>query len=314
MRPALVAGLILAAAPATATAGAMTLIFENDIFAGLDEQYTNGAYLRWTPDALPALGRWGKAQGAALTGPAEWRMTFGLGQAMFAPSDLTLRDPPLDDRPYAGFLFGTVALSADRGDRLDTVAIDIGVVGPPSLAEEAQKFVHTFIGDDPEGWDTQLGTEIAFRAVYEQHRRLGLGRLAGFETDAIPQATLALGTLDTSATGTLTLRIGEGLAKDYGPPRLRRSVADVRAPGGDGWYLFASAEGRVVGRNLFLEGNSFRDSRSVDPERAVGELAVGASVEWRGAVVTYSHAFRSPEFTTRDDWTEFGSLSLRLEF
>lgn len=313
------------AAACGATAGedapraAVTLIVENDLFAGLDEQYTNGSFLRYAPprNDLPALGRWARDRAQGWVGPADWQATYGLGQAMFTPADITLVDPPLDDRPYAGFLFGTFALSADRGDRLDTVALDIGVTGPPSLAERTQVFVHRFAGDDPNGWGTQLGTEVAFRALYEQHRRYGTGPRAdlwGLEFDMIPQAALAVGTLDVSATGALTLRAGEGLAKDYGPPRVRRSVADVRRPGGDAWYLFAAAEARGVGRNLFLDGNTFRDSRSVDPERLVGEFTAGASLEWRGAVVSYTHAFRSPEFRTRDDWTQFGSLTLRLEF
>ncbi|PKN46640.1 MAG: hypothetical protein CVU63_07325, partial [Deltaproteobacteria bacterium HGW-Deltaproteobacteria-20] len=98
---------------------------------------------------------------------------------------------------YAGYLFGTVALSADTGTRLDTVALDLGVVGPPSLAEQTQKLVHEFIGDDPNGWSTQLGTEVAFRLVYEQSHKIGtrLGpELWGLEIDAIPQATEGLRT------------------------------------------------------------------------------------------------------------------------
>jgi lipid A 3-O-deacylase len=318
-----VLGAALAAAPAAAQQGggfgAVTLIVENDVFAGIDEQYTNGTFLRYAPprNELPGWARWARSQVDGAVGPADWQVTYGLGQAMFTPADITLTDPPQDDRPYAGFLFATLALSADRGDRLDTAAFEIGVTGPPSLAEQTQKLVHRFVGDDPNGWGTQLGTEVAFRVLYEQHRRYGTGPqpgLGGLEFDAIPQATFALGTADTSATAALTLRAGRGLRKDYGPPRVRRSVADVRRPGGDAWYVFAAADGRAVGRNLFLEGNTFRSSRGVDPERFVTEMNVGASIEWGGAVISYTHAFRSPEFQTRSSWTQFGSVTLRLEF
>lgn len=314
---ALALGPAWAAAQERAPLGAATLIVENDIFAGVDEQYTNGTFLRFAPAALPGWAAWlrGRAGDGAPAG--DWRVTYGLGQAMFAPEDLTLRDPPLDDRPYAGFLFGTVAVSVDSGDRLDTLALDLGVTGRASLAEQTQKFIHRFIGDDPEGWDTQLGTELAFRVLYEQHRRYGTGPQAAFwglDFDAIPQVGIAVGTLDVSGSAALTLRAGDGLAGDYGPPRVRRSVADVRRTGADAWYVFASAEGRAVGRNLFLDGNTFRDSRSVDKEIFVAELSVGAAFEWRGAVVSYAHVFRSPEFETREDWTTFGSLTVRLEF
>lgn len=301
--------------------GFLSLIVENDIFAGLDEQYTNGTFLRYglAPNDLPGWARFARRQLGGLVDAETWRVTYGLGQAMFAPDDITLRDPPLDDRPYAGFLFATAALSADTGTRLDTVAVDLGFVGPPSLAEQTQKFVHTFIGDDPKGWGAQLPTELAFRLVYEQARKYGteLGpRLWGLEVDAIPQATVALGTVDSSLTGALTLRAGRSLGMDYGPPRVRRSVAAFAASDRreEGWYVFASAEGRLVGRNLFLDGTTFRDSRSVDSEPFVAELSAGAAVHLGAAVLTYSHAFRSPEFETRNRWTQFGSLSLQVPF
>jgi len=316
------ASALPALAEEAASPGVLTFILENDIFAGFDEQYTNGAFLRYSPSpgALPQWALFAREQMSGFVHADTWRVTYGLGQAMFAPNDITLRDPPLDDRPYAGYLFGTVALSADTGTRLDTVALDLGVVGPPSLAEQAQKLVHNFIGDDPKGWDTQLPTEVAFRVVYEQSHKIGaaLGpEFWGLEVDAIPQATVALGTVDTSLSGALTLRAGRSLDMDYGPPRVRRSLAgfaavDKQAP--EGWYVFVSAEGRLVGRNLFLDGATFRDSRSVDSETFVPELAAGAALRLRGAMLTYSHVFRAPEFETRNGWTQFGSLSLQIPF
>ena len=310
----------LAQAP-EARRGFLALIIENDVFAGIDEQYTNGTFLRYglAPNDLPGWARFAKAQAAGVVEADTWRVTYGLGQAMFTPSDITIPDPPLDDRPYAGFLYGTVALSADTGARLDTFAIELGFVGPPSLAEQTQEFVHRFIGDDPKGWSTQLGTELAGRVLYEQARKFGaeLGpQFWGLEVDAIPQATVALGTVDTSLTGALTLRAGRSLDMDYGPPRVRRSVAGFAAVDEheEGWYLFTSAEGRLVGRNLFLDGNTFRDSRSVDSEAFVAEFVAGAAVHIGSAVLTYSHAFRSPEFEETSSWTQFGSLSLQIPF
>jgi hypothetical protein len=31
-------------------------------------------------------------------------------------------------------------------------------------------------------------------------------------------------------------------------------------------------------------------------------------------VVSYTHVLRSPDFEARDDWSQFGSLSLRVPF
>jgi lipid A 3-O-deacylase len=40
--------------------------------------------------------------------------------------------------------------------------------------------------------------------------------------------------------------------------------------GGFGWCLFASFEGRAVARNIFLDGNTFTDSHSIDKKTFVG--------------------------------------------
>lgn len=80
------------------------------------------------------------------------------------------------------------------------------------------------------------------------------------------------------------------------------------------WNLFAGVGGRLVGRDLFLDGNTFRDSRSVDSKPFVADFSLGASVELGRAVLSYAHVLRSPDFEEREDWVQFGSLSLRVPF
>lgn len=330
LRLALAAALL--AAPATAEdqppRGLLTLQIENDLFAGLDEQYTNGTYLSYAlpRNQLPGWARWTRRQLLGVIEAEDWQVVYGAGQSMFTPSDITIPDPPMDERPYAGFLFGSAYLSADDGRRLDTVGIDVGVTGPPSLAETMQKFIHNDLGlgDTPRGWGTQLETEVAFRLVYEQKRRYGAtlgpefgGVFGGLEVDAIPHVAVALGTVDTSLTGALTLRMGQGLDIDYGMPRVRRSVAPMARENTTGrrrWNLFAGVGGRLVGRDLFLDGNTFRDSRSVDKEPFVADVNLGATVDFGRVIVSYMHVFRSPDFETLDDWSQFGALVFRAPF
>ncbi len=302
----------------------LTILFENDIFVGLDQQYTNGTYFRYTPgtNRLPALGRFLRRQAEGLIDADRWHMTYGFGQSMFTPDDITLPDPPLDDRPYAGFLFGTVAISANTGRRLDTLGFDIGFVGPPSLAEQTQELIHLVLGDDPKGWSTQLETEVAFRFVYEQLRRYELPvpqSWGGLEADVIPAVAVAAGTVDVSLTGSLMFRLGEGLGVDYGPTRVRRAITTLNAPDSDAdgisWYVFAGADGRVVGRNLFLDGNTFRDSRSVDRHILMGEFHLGAALDFGSTTLSYTHVMRTREFATQNNKIgQFGSVTLRVFF
>ncbi|MGF1660711.1 MAG: lipid A deacylase LpxR family protein [Rubrimonas sp.] len=317
---------LLAACPALAEddappRGTLSLIWENDIFAGEDRKYTNGAFLRYTaPEG--ELHLWARGLRDALDGfvpQARWGMSYGLGHSMFTSSDINDPDPPLEDRPYAGFLYGTAALYADSGDRLDALALDLGIVGPSAKAEEIQRWVHdNILGDEPQGWDTQLGDEIAFRVLYEQTRRHALADDAlgmGFEADILPRASVALGTLDVSAGAGAMVRIGENLRADYGPDRVRRSVSGPAfADDQGGWQLFAAADAMLVGRNLFLDGNTFRDSRSVDTNPAFVEFSLGGAYRWENVSLSYAHVLRSPEFDTQDDWAVFGSVNLRFRF
>lgn len=70
------------------------------------------------------------------------RIGYALGQDMYTPKDISLRNPPLDDQPYAGWLYGSAGLIAETGRQLDQLELTVGMVGPASLAEETQKRVH----------------------------------------------------------------------------------------------------------------------------------------------------------------------------
>jgi hypothetical protein len=112
------------------------------------------------------------------------------------------------------------------------------------------------------------------------------------------------------------LRIGQGLGRDFGTPRIRPAIADTPAPVGEGfgWYLFAGAAGRLVAHDIFLNGNTFRDSRSVDHRPLVADLEFGAAVFWQNIRLSYTQVFRSKEFVAQGRDFSFGVLSLSLAF
>lgn len=308
--------------PPPAERGFLSFTFENDKFGGRDQDYTNGVRAGYTSprNDLPLWGRFARRNLTWLNDAENWHVGYAVGQNIYTATDITDPDPPLDDRPYAGFLYVSASIIADRGDRLDTLALDLGVVGPAARAEQVQTIVHDLINvDEPEGWDTQLGNEPGVRLLYERKRRFGARfgvPRAGLEADWAPHVSAALGNVDTSLAAGATGRIGQDLADDYGPPRIRPAVAGPGFFRGEGlsWYLFAGAEGRLVGRNIFLEGNTFRDSRSVEPRRLVADLQAGAAVQLGRAQLTYTQVFRSPEYDGQQGFAVFGSVNLRVRF
>jgi hypothetical protein len=145
-------------------------------------------------------------------------------------------------------------------------------------------------------------------------RALATKTFAG-SLDLAPHAGGALGNVFTYANTGLTLRFGRNLPLDYGPARIQPGLPGSMtfvAADSFTWYLFAGAEGRAVARNIFLDGNTFRNSRSVDKEVFVGDLQFGGVLIWRDVRLSYTHVLRTDEFTDQRERDNFGSISLAV--
>jgi len=309
--------------PGAAGRGALSLVFENDVFLDLDRHYTNGVQLIWTsaPAPAPAWGRGLARRIPGLSPDARVRATAGLGQSMYTPEDISLADPPPGARPYAGWLYGSAGVTAQDGPVLHRLQLTLGIVGPSSLAGETQRFVHDLTGSpQPQGWDTQLDDEPGAVLAYQRSwRARAADGPAGFSTDLVPHAGFALGNVFTYGELGTTVRVGRRLPDDYGPPRVQLSLPGSGFfepdPSGDfGWYLFGGVAGRAVARNIFLDGNTFGGSRSVDREVLVGDLQLGVAIAFNSVRITYTHVFRTREFREQSGGDRFGAIAVSVRF
>lgn len=318
--------LFLAPLPAMADeneAGVFNFVLENDLFLGADRHYTNGFQASWTsgPDKAPGwmlqAARWLPLfpKGGVV------RANYAFGQSMYTPSDISLPNPPLSDRPYAGWLYASLGLVAKGETDLDQVQLQVGMVGPAALAEPTQKFVHKIVGSqEPMGWDYQLKNEPGVVLTYQHSwRTLSSSPSSfGFKFDLTPHAGAAVGNVFTYANAGATLRFGWNLPDDYGPPRVQPSLPAsgfFESQSNFGWYLFAGVEGRAVARNIFLDGNTFADSRSVSKEPLVADLQFGIAMTiGKSTRLAYTQVFRTREFTGQRDADKFGAISLSMRF
>ena len=320
------------------------LQIENDLFGnGADRHYTHGmrlsvavpapAKLDTKPDTCLIFDDQARAGGDIL------QMLFGklfllpdrkrhveaiLGQSIFTPEDIRRTDLISDDRPYAGWLYAGLALSTERprGDArmLDNFELDIGVIGPMSFAREVQTTWHELIGSPkPRGWDHQLKNEVGVLATYERKFPLPRIDLGGLEAELMPSAGVALGNVYTYGAAGMTLRLGDNVPYDYGPPRIRpglqgSSFTPSGPEGGFGWYVFAGLEARAVARNIFLDGNTFRNSHSVDKRPLVGDLQAGFVLRFDWGSLAFTNVFRTKEFDGQREADEFGSINLSVRF
>ncbi|CAO3431257.1 lipid A deacylase LpxR family protein [Azospirillum doebereinerae] len=320
----------LSAAPSSARAemkpggdpdGILSVIIENDLFANGDRHYTNGIQFSYTPPET-SVPDWvnGVADAVPLFNQGtKRRITYSLGQKMFTPREIEPRIPDPRDRPYAGYLYANAGLSSETATTLDRINLTVGVVGPASLADETQKFVHRLTdARTPRGWGSQLHNELGMVLSYNRAwRGLYVASPFGLAFDATPDLGVSVGNVYTFGSAGLTLRIGADLPQDYGPPRIAppfQGTSYFEPDSRFGWYLFASAQGRAVARDIFLDGNTFRDSPSVDKKPLVGDLQLGFAVTVSDVRIAYTHIFRTKEFDGQDKADIYGSLSVSARF
>jgi lipid A 3-O-deacylase len=289
----------------------ITVLEENDgLFFNSDKHYTQGLRIS-DLHSVTAPGFWNSAfdlfgSVAPIFAPGGNRQeSLFLGQSIFTPKNTQIRPPDPRDRPYAGWLyFGASLLQETNGRMLENFELELGTVGPGALAEQVQNDFHQFIGTaTAKGWSSQLQSEFGAVLSYERKWRLPIAGTSGFGVDVVPQLGASVGNIFTYGDIGTLLRIGSGLGADYGPARIRPALSgtdyfDERGlDDGRSFYFFAGAQGRAVARNIFLDGNSYRASRSVPKENFVGDLQAGFSASWSKSFrLDVSVVLRSKEF------------------
>jgi lipid A 3-O-deacylase len=306
----------------------ISIQFENDFFGGgTDRHFTHGTRiecltrpLKWIAEGADKLPWFSSEKALNDSDEAlKARASISIGQSIFTPEDTTAKDLIPDDRPYAGWLYVGFGIVANQGSkRYDKLELEIGMVGPYSFAEEVQTYWHSLLDlQVPQGWDNQLENELGAVLYYEQARRYDRRVMLGLKADIIPHFGGSLGNVFTYAAAGFTVRLGSNLEDDFGPPRIRPSLpggAFFRPEKGFTWYLFAGLEGRAVLRNIFLDGNTFTDSHSVDKKPLVGDVQAGLVLQWNRFRISYTQIFRTKEFDGQDRGDLFGSLSLSYLF
>ena len=306
----------------------LTLISENDNYvpSRQDRHYTNGIFLSYGfPKGYRAP--WLDWLGNVTPLPdriEEREYAIAIGQNLYGPESLSSPEPMPADRPFAGWLYGEVSVTARSPGIEEHLAVNIGLVGPAALGKETQTLIHE-ITDDPAplGWRNQLHNEPAFLMRYRRSWFTPITRGDGLELDLVSRAGLTAGNVVTEAGVGAVLRLGSFLFERDVPQRLQPGLSgnatrfDAR-PNEFDWFIFFGAQGRAVLHNLFLDGNTFEDSLSVKRKPLAWDVEAGVSFSvdkfFCPLMFSFSFVWRGEEFDGQDGPDKFGSSQLSVRF
>jgi hypothetical protein len=253
------------------------------------------------------------------------RVAFLAGQSIFTPQNLDITPPDPKDRPYAGWLYGGISfLQETNGRALENLEIDLGVVGPGALGKQVQNDFHQFIGiHQARGWSNQIQHEVGGVLSYERLWHVPVPFVSGNNdgvvdgVDIVPQVGGSGGNIYTYGEAGALLRIGHHLEADYGPVRVRPALSgtDYFNPqyldGDFGYYVYAGTQGRAVARNIFLDGNDFRESASVQHKTFVADFQTGVAIFWSSRLrADFSVVRRTREFVGQPHPDVIGTAAL----
>ena len=278
-----------------------------------DRHYTNGTKLVYlTQPNWSWLNDFSSWDAASSDESVDTTVGLFLGQNIYTPDRV---DEPEkrkeDDRVFAGWLYTGLFAQRATDDLLEHVELNVGVVGPSSKAECAQKQMHEWIDSDPPiGWEDQLADEFAADFSYMRKQRM----LGGFLTptkksDFVFEYGFTVGSVHRHAEAGLTYRYGFNLDNTFGPGRLSLPAGISSFRSGQyaqSGYLFARATGRAVEHNRFLTG--------LDEEPLVGEFQVGVVYQYKKLQIGYSQTFLTHEFEEQSGTDSYGAITILWQF
>jgi hypothetical protein len=285
------------------------MVFDNDFMNykgdGTDRYYTNGLQFQYS---YPKKKEQFFASHLLLkTGNDSEQIThWALTQLIFTPDNIQTSKVLYRNRPYAGTLY----LTRGRTSFNNTLKlmlhseINLGVIGPLSLARNAQTFVHKmFHYIHPNGWDNQVKSDVVLnynietdKLIFDGGQLQGHALLAARAGSLYNDVSLGFGI----KAGKLYTHPYDNHNNDRPAKKNNKAVSEM--------YFFINGQVKRVLENAVLQGGfiqSLKNNRSDfyhvdgrDMKRIVSTYETGVVINLPKWGFSLSQNFISPEFKT----------------
>ncbi|CAN5903042.1 lipid A deacylase LpxR family protein [soil metagenome] len=286
------------------------IAYENDlltvpVYGRTDYYYTGGSFIEFN---LPALRK--NPVSKILVKLEQGRdESFGISinNLGFTPTSIKSDTLLSADRPFCATLFlglNRVSCNADKQIRLST-EFDLGVIGPLAFGYETQKFIHSHTNNPiPHGWQFQIANDV----YINYSLKLEKGLLIKNAVEMIAYGKLNAGTIYDNAALGLKIRTGR-MDHYFNAPGYSKRLQ---------FWLYASAEAKIIGRDATLQGGLFNKASTYviadeNIKRATLSEIAGVVFAFKRIRIDYYNTFISPEFKggRKHAW---GHLGLTFRF
>jgi len=135
-------------------------------------------------------------------------ITVHVGQDIYSPFTIIEKYAALHDRPYAGYLYAGADITwAKTTNTVFLAGLEIGTIGPASLAEDTQRLLHKMLNFElPVGWEFQVNNELGGSINGSVIHSLTKNK--SVKNELLGKINVNAGTLATNASLGFTYRTG----------------------------------------------------------------------------------------------------------
>ena len=284
---------------------------DNDAYFFLmqDRYYTNGLfiYFRRAVDQQQLKGSLEK-------------LTYEIaaGQKIYNPISGYSPNPAQQDRPFAGHLYGGVSTSLFfKNESLLKLDLNLGMLGPASLAEDGQKLLHDVVGFyEVKGWEYQIANDFSANATVAFAKLLH--RSANNAVDFTLDTYANLGTTHNGAGVGVVFRAGnlnQLFSSSYYNALIEHNSKSKKTHQKE-FYFYTKPQLNLVVYDATVSGSLFNDDSPVTFQTKPFVFAQQLGVNYSSPRFTldYSFIFKSREIKSAAKPHQYSSIAMYYRF